>query len=506
MSYLPLPAKSQYHHYVPRFILRNFAHPFEQPINPSKGPKRRSRQKKKDGHRPGEMMLNIINLEGHAADIVESPVAKTLGITDMYRDSRNDTNQNHLEEKFSKLESRAALVINKMRKAFESGGRDVWITRSERDILRKFLFIMKYRGSRFYERYNHNDLEDYSSDDKERLLMYMRKKGLRKPIDVWFDNINAMLELKMDPQLKWMQWLTEHAYPDDAMWFITHCQMMYLALCTPSSPGDEYLLTQNAYSIHEGPVTSFVDPIHERTMQGSYSEFHKFAVISPKLMLVLRNSFVLPIPEEDAHEDVRTWREGMFEQIASQHGDPRSVRSMLEDLPIRKARNSYTKIVDGKVVLLEGEDGSLRMNHKFCFRFFPISTNHIDRMNFIMLENAQCVSTIVFKSQPAATRTLKEYLATPCELNGNPCFKIVESSPEDQRLKFLRKLEKVVRGLGSNVRCTYQTSKQSYQDPQVLAGQMLMGSLPNARDNPTDFMQLYSKLGIPHVTREARYP
>lgn len=247
MSLSAPTTKSQYHHFVPRFILKNFAHPYEPPVGTSKNSCKGNRRKKKNGPYPGDLMVNVINLDAATAEIVEQPVAKTLGMTDMYRDLRHDTNQNHLEENFSTLESRAALVINKIRKAFEAGDRDVWIIRTERDTLRKFLFIMKYRGSGAHKRYYHHDAEEYSENDKERLLKYMREKGYKKPVDVWFDNINAMLELKMDPQMEWMGWLREHVYPDDAMWFIAHSQMMYLALCTPSGPESEFLLTENAY-------------------------------------------------------------------------------------------------------------------------------------------------------------------------------------------------------------------------------------------------------------------
>ena len=499
MSSSTPPSKSQYQHFVPRFILKNFAHLFQPPTEPSPGSKkkRQGRRKKTNGHYPGDPMLNVINLAGATPNIVETPVAKTLGMTDMYRDLRHGANQNHLEEKFSKLESQAGTVISKVRKAFEAGDRDVWITRSERDTLRKFLFIMKYRSSGFYERYHHSDAEGYSSDDRERLLDYMRKKGYKKPVDVWVDNINAMLALKMDPQMKWMEWLREHAYPDDAMWFIAHCQMMYLALCTPSKPDDEFLLTENAYNIHEGPVSYFLDPVTKQMRPGSYTEFHMFSVISPKLMIVLR-SCVLPVPEEDADEDTRTWRRNAFEQIAAQHNDPLNVRSMLEDLPISKARNTYTKIVDGKVVLLDGEDGLHRTDHKFCFRFFPISTEHTDRLNFIMLENAYHVSTIVFKSRQAAARTLKEYLTVPCELNGSASFKMIAGSGDDQRLNFLRTLEKIVSDLGSEVVATYQIDKGKFYDPLVMAGQWLKASVP-IQNEPTDFTQLYAKLGVPHI-------
>ena len=501
-SYSSSPAKSQHHHFVPRFILRNFAHPFQPLIEPIKGSrkKRNGRRAKKDGHYPGDLMLNVINLEGDTPDIVETPVAKTLGISDMYKDLRAASNPNHLEEKLSKLESQAAMVINKMRKAFEAGDRDVQIGRSERDTLRKFLFIMKYRGLRARERYFHSDVEAYSSDDKERLLEYMRKKGYDKPVDVWFDNIDAMLTVKMDPQMRWMEWLREHAYPDDAMWFIAHCQMMYLALCTPSSPGDEFLLTENAYSIHEGPVSLFVDPVTIEARQGSYTEFHILAVISPKLMMVLR-SFALPVPEEDADEEISMWRKNIFEQITAQHNDPLNARSILADLPIKKARNSYTKIVDGKVVLLEGEDGSHRADHKFHFRFFPLTTELTDRINFIMLENAHYISTIIFKSQEAAHRTLREYLTMPCEFDGLPCFKTIANSGDDPRLTFLKRLEKVVSKLGSEVVSTYQIERETFNDPLVMLGQALMMRAPSQNES-TDFMQLYAKLGLSHVVAE----
>jgi hypothetical protein len=113
-----------------------------------------------------------------------------------------------------------------------------------------------------------------------------------------------MMELKMDAKGSWMAALVERIYPDDAKWFIAHTQMMYLALCTPVNKDDEFLLTENAYGIHEGPVSSRIDPKSGGFIATAYTEFHKFAVISPKLIMVLR-SFVLPIPEEDLDEEMK---------------------------------------------------------------------------------------------------------------------------------------------------------------------------------------------------------
>ena len=120
----------------------------------------------------------------------------------MYRDFNHAPNQHYLEEQLSRLEFRAGTVITTIRKAFEADKREVWILRPDRDILRKFLFIMKYRGLSFRKRFYHHSPEDYSEVDREKLLNYMREKGFERPIDVWFDNIKGMLELKMDPNLE----------------------------------------------------------------------------------------------------------------------------------------------------------------------------------------------------------------------------------------------------------------------------------------------------------------
>lgn len=252
--------KSQFHHFVPRFILKNFAHPYK-PLNNKRHNEsaKHRKQKRKDGYRPGELVLHAINLAGDTPDIVESPVSRTFGLTDMYRDFAHATNQHYFEEQLSRLESRASTVITTIRKAFEAGQRDVWITRPDRDVLRKFLFILKYRGSGAHQRFYHQNADGYSENDREKLLHYMREKGFERPVDVWFDNIKAILELQTDPNLEWMEKLVNRIYPDDAMWYIAHTQMMYLVLCTPSGQ-EEFLLTENAYSIHEGPVSFLRNP------------------------------------------------------------------------------------------------------------------------------------------------------------------------------------------------------------------------------------------------------
>lgn len=492
------PTKSQYHHFIPRFILRNFAHPYEPPNHPSKGKRsaKRGKRRSKDGYFPDEPMLYAINLAEASAELIETPVARTFGLTDMYRDFTDASNQHYLEEQLSRLESNAGRIISTIRKSFEAGEPDVWITRADRDLLRKFLFIMKYRGSTAHKRFYHENAEGYSADDKEKLVEYMREKGFKRPVDVWYSNIKAMLELKMDPERKWMKKLQETVFPYDAQWFIAHTQMMYLALCTPSGQDDEFLLTDNAYSIHEGPNSFLIDPDTAEAKPTSYTEFHIFAVISPKLTMVLR-SFLLPVVEEDSNESIRLWRESQFLLSAIQHNDPLSVNSVLEDLPITKARNSYTKRVDGRLKLLDGEDGSPRSYHKFCFRFFPVSTEHVNRINSIMLEQSHTSSKIVFNSQMAARNALEYYLGMPCEYEKAPNFKTFLEVPHDPRLMCLKKLEQAARQMGSDTKAVYQVQpvkrpKVSEEDAFETLGQILIENLP---EEPSESMKLYMKLG-----------
>lgn len=71
--------------------------------------------------------------------------------------------------------------------------------RAELDNLRKFLFLMKYRNSGMFGRYNHGHIDDYQADYCERMSQYMILKGFSKPRDVWFNNMREFLDLEIDP-------------------------------------------------------------------------------------------------------------------------------------------------------------------------------------------------------------------------------------------------------------------------------------------------------------------
>jgi hypothetical protein len=423
--------KSQYHHFIPRFILQNYSHPGE-PTTGSRNSKSRGKQRnnRKNGSRAREPVLYGINLCGEEPTITETTVAKTFGMVDMYRDLGASTKQHQVEEQLALLESHAGEIISTVRKAFEAGKDDVWMTRSQRDTLRKFLFIMKYRGSRFHKRYFHENAEDYNEDDRERMLKYMKEKEIEKPIDVWFDNIKAILDLKMDYQMEWMDKLRQRIYPDDAEWCINNMQQFYMALVTPNSKEDEFLLTQNAYSIFEGASTLKLSPGTGKSEVSAYTEFHLFAPIAPRLLIVLR-TFLLPVPEQDC-ADILEEREIFLKAAMVRHLNPEEAGMFLRDLPITRALNSYSKIVDGKLVLLNG--GPKGRHDRFCFRFFPISEVHVQKINEVMLDESHATDLIVFNNKTATMKTLAKYIAgknvLPSEINRVPAVMKLQRARE----------------------------------------------------------------------------
>ena len=341
---------------------------------------------------------------------------------------------------------------------------------------------MKYRGPRFRRHFGHQLPDEYSEDDAERLRAYMREKGYKRPVDVWFDNIKVLVDLKMDPEMRWANELMERMYPTDALWAISNMQHMYLSICTPSNQEDEFLLTENAHSIHEGPNSP-----------RAYTEFHVFAVISPKLIMVLR-SFLLPIPEEDQNPNIRGWRQELYALNAAQHVDPSRANSCLQDLPVRKARNSYSEVVNGRVIWTDGRDRKLRPDDKFCFEFFPITTTHVNKINSIMLEESYSISTIAFKSKSSARKALEFHLTTPIVRNefGKKIFETLD----DARLVCFKKLEQVAKQLGSDIAAKFLALEEENSE-QLLLTQFLEKFMPS---EPTDMMKTYMKLGEFDVT------
>ncbi|KAM0797655.1 hypothetical protein BDR22DRAFT_810083 [Usnea florida] len=442
------PQSSQYHHFIPRFLLYNFAS-FK---NPGRVVNKTSEKGK--NRKPKPQKLTVLDLK--AGDFNTGDVGETFGMVDMYRDfDQADQDQHRLEKQLSVLESKAGELFARVKKMYDAGKEEIQLSRNERDLLRRFLFIMMYRNTSFAGRFE-KSREDYDSDDRVDMLTYMDAKGFKNPRDVWFANLQAFLEVDLSKSRENLHKdMTQRVYPADADWFIMHMQAFFLAFCTPNDSGDEFLLTQNAYSVYEGPHNP-----------GKWTDWHRFAPVSPKVMIVLRSN-LLPSATIDEDDDMRRVLE---EAVRSMHLDPDTAGSWLQDLPISRARNNYSQIVDGRLQPVPTKIS--KDKHKFYFPFFPLDHEHVQRINMLCLEEAAQTMAIVYKSRKSLRTALEFYLTDktpgfkqfyseiPNDLNhvhmqlekdGRPSH----SRTEDTYLPYLMLLHRFAQDLGSTVDLKY---------------------------------------------------
>lgn len=436
---------TQYQHYIPQFLLRNFSHPYKPPKEKKSKSGGKSRREK--GKHRGDKVLNVVDLASDEPQLLESPVCRRFGQEDMYNDVADAIkSKKEVEQELSKLESWTAEILHKVKKAHENSDLGIWLTRVERNKLRKFLFIMKYRGPDFCQKYLSEDPQTYNREDKHLLRAYMADNGMVTPRDVWLHNLRTILELDMDAEGKWMTKLPKLMFPTDAEMFIFHAQSSYMAFCTSKGKHDEFVLTDQCYNVFEGPTHETFRANTGEYLGNTYLCYHEFGPISPRLVIVLRSS-ILPEAIEDMNPKVQKSRQVLFNGAATQFPDPENVKSILFDLPVAKATNSYTKAAHGRLELAPGSSGTPRSNDKFCFRFWPISTKHVNTINSVFLDNLFQCKSVAFGSTSSFKRTLEAYMTTSA--HGFKKVNTGQHGARVSRLAYLEKLSVVLKMLGS---------------------------------------------------------
>ncbi|KAF4983428.1 hypothetical protein FZEAL_1157 [Fusarium zealandicum] len=432
----------EYQHFIPQFLLKNYSRPFS-------CPNAKGRAKKCKGHKheklkyPGDPIVNLLRLTSEPFKLDVAPVARVFGQWDMYEDIKNTTNTEHrrIEGMFGRMEVQASRIFRKITNAFNDGKPNLWLTRDERNLLRKFLFLLKYRGSAFHQRFYHLDSESYSEVDKELLHDFMEKRGFERPLDVWFHNLEVIMSLEMDPNKEWTEKIKQEVFHGDAMWFIMHVEYSYMAICTPETSEEEFILTDNAYNIFEGPNSFVEDSKTGKRAGDAWVNLHEFAPISPKLMLVLR-SCLIPSPEEEDFPQIKEenteMRRLVFGEVLADN-----IPSILRDLPVEKASNNYTEMVNGKLALKPGRNNSFHKDDRFRFSFFPVETRHVRLINGILLDNSYINTTIAFGTERVFLNTLDWFLTEPCESG-----KIITGPDANLRLAHVRNLATFMRSTG----------------------------------------------------------
>ena len=78
----------------------------------------------------GDRVVNTLDLSEETLTLREARVDRILGKMDMYRDaSKPFSEQQEIEQMFSRMEGQASAVFRKITKAFEHQEQGVWLTR-----------------------------------------------------------------------------------------------------------------------------------------------------------------------------------------------------------------------------------------------------------------------------------------------------------------------------------------------------------------------------------------
>ncbi|KAH6725014.1 hypothetical protein BKA61DRAFT_639248 [Leptodontidium sp. MPI-SDFR-AT-0119] len=431
---------TEYQHFIPQLLLRNYSHPYKPPKKSSSQPRTKSRPEK--GKYRGDKVLNVVDFSSDEPQLRKAPVSRWFGQDNMYVEVANAIKaKKDVERELAKLEQQTV----------------------ERNILRKFLFIMKYRGPGFYTKCFDDDTQTYDSKDKHILRAYMAEKGMTSPREVWLHNLRTILDLDMDAcGGEWTEKPPELIFPADAAMFIFHVQSSYMAFCTPEEKHDEFILTDQCYNVFERPI--------------NYTFCAK------------TNDNTLPNALEDGISTIQRTRQLMHDMAAAQFPDPQMVKSILANLPVTKAGNSYTKVVDGKPEHASGKPGLPMARDKFCFRFWPISTQYVNTINFVFLDNILHCKSIVYGTHLPFERTLEAYLTTSA--HGLKKVGIGEHGAHTSRRDCLKKLSVMLGGEAS------QPCVQYLDDMWLEVIKKLFEHQPELpRPEATLFWQAYSVLG-----------
>ncbi|RPB29687.1 hypothetical protein L211DRAFT_34180 [Terfezia boudieri ATCC MYA-4762] len=435
------PGRSEYQHFVPRLVLREFA-------------TAEARAAATERRNP---LINVYSLTD--GSITPSPVATSYGHMNMYQDAGASlVDEMHIEKALGVLEGQASRIIMRIKKAQAKNTPSVTLTRVERNCVRKFLFVMKLRHPLFWAKYGCT-MEEYQHIDREHVLKFMQEKNFTKPIEIWLHTLKTIIDTPIDADDEWEKTVTDTCFVHDACWFVQHMNGSFVSFCQPVDEEDEFILSESAFGVHEGPtevdsgfipqgtntsrekpsvggpdLTSELNRL--RTGNGWYTEYHNIAPFSPKLLLVLRSNFLRTA------ESKRQFRAMANSGIPGSH--QWAIPSIFEHLHLEPPDPSYGRNVPAAQFKRSDQ-------HTFTFPLHKISRKDVLLFNSLILNEVR--KNLTWSSDVAMKRALEAYLdEEKFRLPVSPAVFIAGEDPEITRRETLHTLLNMLKGrLGEEV-------------------------------------------------------
>ncbi|KAI6038518.1 hypothetical protein EDC04DRAFT_3063288 [Pisolithus marmoratus] len=393
----------QYHHYIPRFILRRYQ------VGPVRSKTERQRLFRKTGVDPE----SVYYWDVAKGTLDLRPIGKVYGVQNLYRDCKNAENVNAIEQKLSVLEARAAFVISNLHKNLPTNKFSV--KRRPLEDLRKFLFIMHLRNVRLRDNYYD---EDKNRPIQQWVKNYRQTHGFNTPTEAWLgtmqyylDNshsqIMAQAAESMDKHgpkhiIDFLQGSGVGPENFPALTYQVHCGSKYTCIWQ-AAEGEEFVLTHNGFGLWEGLIDGLPG-------------LHSVYVISPRVVIVFRTRAVFEFPTfapASAHPPI----------ISS------DLASIAHPSPVVEYHGSFP--AQGKAADLEAYRGSKQAEEDvFHFDVKRLTVAETVTVNRFLLDNVYSDGSVTFASKACMLRTARSYCKT-LDIQWNPKVPVLIKLLED---------------------------------------------------------------------------
>lgn len=256
---------------------------------------RNKRQRTKSvlkAHKKGIELERVLFYDLPSGTLEERSLSRVYGRTNLYRDSKDPTDVDHIEVKFSTLEQDASWVIRSIHQGLSMGRFEV--SRRGLATLRKFIFLMHYRNEALSTSYF--ELENpRNAPLADWIRRFKETRQLKTEVDVWLagldyylntphheivatgeslrerygnQRLHEMLRRRFDPAIE--EWY--------ALDYESLANYFFLGVWE-AAEGHEFVLGGNGFGLWEGLI------------YGSPGA-HRLYVVSPRIALVLRRTFL----------------------------------------------------------------------------------------------------------------------------------------------------------------------------------------------------------------------
>ncbi|KAG2108949.1 uncharacterized protein F5147DRAFT_836816 [Suillus discolor] len=390
----PRVPKTQYQHFIPRFILRRFQ------VGPVKSRKERDKEFQRTGVDPE--YVRYYDVATGSLDI--RPIGKVYGVPNVYQDVRNALNINEVEEKLGKLENRAASIITDLHKALPQG--TLTLKRRTLEDLRKFLFIMHYRNVSCSDIYFQADHPENASS-RQWIESFMQAKGLHSAAEAWLYFLRYYLDTSHSNIMQdaaelvekygeggLQKMMIESHIPPDLEHFPAYTYYVqangYFFSIWEAAEGEEFIITSHTFGLWEG-------------LGYGCPGMHRIFVVSPRIAIVLRHVLSRPELKEDT-------KPGAFVSCLldvnpapptpiytrGEHGTHIDQINFQSAMALARYRSSQ-----------KGEDDS------FVFKITKLSRPQTLNFNSVLLVNVTETGSLTFLSKESMLRSARAFLSWP---------------------------------------------------------------------------------------------